>query len=283
MEYLEYDPWPELAAFISVVWTLEGEAGGMDEDAQPVLPDGQPEIVLHFGDPFVRVNADGRIEPQPGLLFAGQLTERLILRPTGRIAVLGIRFRPFGAAALLRVAQHELAGLTPGLDTVSPELSRALDQVRSMTGELSDAVWHAQGVLSLRVQRSAVDPRVSAAVDAIRRSGGVMAMDDVARHAAITRRHMERRFLEQVGIPPKRLARIARFQRALRILEAVDSSRRGAETAADCGYADQSHFIRDFRDLAGCSPAQHLLRRGELTGFFISDPSRPRVSPSPVL
>lgn len=70
-------------------------------------------------------------------------------------------------------------------------------------------------------------------------------------------------------VTPKRLALIARFQHALRMLERHDSPRRGADTAAACGYADQSHFIRDFRRLAGCSPGEHLLTQGELTGFFI--------------
>jgi AraC-like DNA-binding protein len=42
----------------------------------------------------------------------------------------------------------------------------------------------------------------------------------------------------------------------------------GALAAHACGYADQAHFIRDFRELAGCSPGVHLLERAELTGFF---------------
>ena len=71
-----------------------------------------------------------------------------------------------------------------------------------------------------------------------------------------------------VGISPKRLARIVRFQRALRMLRAPEGS--GVATALECGYADQPHFIRDFTELAGCSPAAHLLRHAELSGFFTS-------------
>jgi len=89
-------------------------------------------------------------------------------------------------------------------------------------------------------------------------------------YVGMTRRHMERQFRQVVGMTPKRLARIARFQRAVRFLEGDGDAGRqgGAVTAAACGYADQAHFIRDFRDLAGCPPTQHLLSKGVLTGFF---------------
>jgi transcriptional regulator GlxA family with amidase domain len=109
---------------------------------------------------------------------------------------------------------------------------------------------------------------VGFAVDAIERTHGRLSIDALADAAGLTCRHLERRFLSAVGVTPKRLARIARFQHALRIL-GRESARPGTETAAACGYADQSHFIRDFRAIAGCSPGEHLLRRGELTGFFI--------------
>ena len=85
----------------------------------------------------------------------------------------------------------------------------------------------------------------------------------------MTRRHLERQFLTTVGVTPKRLARLARFQNVLAMLQDSNTRRPGAETAAACGYADQSHFIRDFRQFAGMSPSAHLLRQGELTGFFI--------------
>ena len=88
----------------------------------------------------------------------------------------------------------------------------------------------------------------------------------------MTPRHLERRFNDKVGVSPKRLARITRFQRALRLFERLDSPQRGTHTAAACGYADQAHFIRDFWEFAGCAPGAHLLRRAELNGFFSSRP-----------
>jgi AraC-like DNA-binding protein len=95
-------------------------------------------------------------------------------------------------------------------------------------------------------------------------------MDVLAARVQLTSRHLERHFKNAVGISPKRLARITRFQHALRMFEHLDSPQRGTHTAAECGYADQAHFIRDFSEFAGCAPGAHLLRRAELNGFFSS-------------
>jgi AraC-like DNA-binding protein len=236
---------------------------------QPVLPDGRPELILHLGDRFERVHQEGRTERQEDLIFAGQMTSQLVLRPTGAIKVLGIRFEPFGASALFRVPQHELAGLTLDLAAVSATLARELRRVQETAESLAVAAIGAQRALLPFLSGAAPDPRIRHAVNEITRRRGVVSIERISAATGLTRRHLERQFRQQVGVGPKRLARITRFQHALRLLEDSDSSQRGTLTAATCGYADQAHFIRDFKALAGCAPTEHLLGQAELTGLFV--------------
>lgn len=270
MEYREFAPAATLAALVDRIWTLSGHAAELDGAAQPILPDGRPELVIHLGDPFERLSEGGASARQPRVLFAGQLTEQLTLRPTGTVAALGVRFHPFGAFALLRVPQDRLTGLTIAVDDVSRPLAEELARVAAQTADLQCAVALVQRSLEAGIGVGRADPRVRFVTAAILRAGGTVAIDGLAERVSMSRRHLERRFLDTVGISPKRLARITRFQRALRVLEQADPRRRGTITAAACGYADQSHFIREFRQLAGCSPAEHLLAQGELTGFFVT-------------
>jgi AraC-like DNA-binding protein len=117
------------------------------------------------------------------------------------------------------------------------------------------------------MDESRIDPHVRLAVGAIQQRGAG-SVGDMAVLKGLSRRHLKRRFQEVVGLPPKRFARITRFQHALRIFEQGASGQRGAVTAAVCGYADQAHFIRDFGELAGCSPEAHLLRNAMLNRLF---------------
>ena len=268
VQYREAAPLPQLAAFVECLWVLEGQgcAPGVPE---PILPDGRPELIIHFGDAFERLDRGRAAERQPFVIYAGQLAQQLLLRPTGRVSVLGVRFHPHGAAGILAVPQHELAGIPIGLDQISSPLQDALSRVRSATADPRIAMMLVQQALLRWTNRARLDPRVGSAVATIDRTRGRISIDALAAGAGLTCRQLERRFLADVGLTPKRLSRIARFQHALRVLGQDESKRPGTETAAACGYADQSHFIRDFRRLAGCSPGEHLLRLAELTGFFI--------------
>ena len=269
MEYREHDPLPALAHLVELVWTLDGHAALLGGEAQPIFPDGRCELILHLGDPFDRIDETGRADRQSTMIFAGQLTSRLVLQPTGRIAIVGVRFHPYGAAAAVAPPQRDLAGQTIDVASVDARLGRSLREVQEQASSTLDAVARVQALLLRHCATVAPDPRVRHVVTEIERRHGLVSIDRLAHTTGLTRRHLERQFLRQVGVPPKRLARIARFQRAVRRLEDLsEAPRRGAVTAADCGYADQAHFVRDFRDLAGCAPGAHLLQRGALTEFF---------------
>ena len=66
-------------------------------------------------------------------------------------------------------------------------------------------------------------------------------------------RHLIARFRREIGLPPKAVARIVRFERALRLARQAEPPA-GRRSPGTCGYADQAHLIRDFRAFAGTTP-----------------------------
>jgi AraC-like DNA-binding protein len=86
---------------------------------------------------------------------------------------------------------------------------------------------------------------------------GVVEIGALAAELGASRRHLISRFREQIGLPPKTIARILRFNRAVALLQ-NDNGSRLAEIASECGYFDQAHFNRDFREFAGTAPSAYL-------------------------
>jgi AraC-like DNA-binding protein len=85
--------------------------------------------------------------------------------------------------------------------------------------------------------------------------GQDLTVDALAREAGLSRVHLTRAFAQQFGVPPHL------YLNAVRIHRAQEAMRRGlalAEVAADCGFADQSHFSRRFKGSVGLSPGAWL-------------------------
>ncbi|HEX9885688.1 MAG TPA: DUF6597 domain-containing transcriptional factor [Longimicrobiales bacterium] len=117
MEYGEILPCPALAPRVHRFWWLRGPAG---PEPEGVLPDGYPEVVLNFGDPFAHHRGGGRPTIQPTVLVAGQITRPLVIGATGRVDLLGVRFRPAGLRVFLGGSMAALTDRWEDLDGFGP-------------------------------------------------------------------------------------------------------------------------------------------------------------------
>ncbi|MGI9066787.1 MAG: helix-turn-helix domain-containing protein [Pyrinomonadaceae bacterium] len=121
-------------------------------------------------------------------------------------------------------------------------------------------------LLAEQVRDCKHDSRLVALAAKIVDCGGQVTVDELTIDAGVSSRQLERRFLSGVGIGPKLLCRILRFQQVFR---AVDENDAGwAAVAADCGYYDQAHLIRDFQQFARQTPAVLFAQPCDLTQAF---------------
>jgi AraC-like DNA-binding protein len=168
---------------------------------------------------------------------------------------------PLGAFMLLGRPMHELANRAVALeDVLGPEGERLPERLDDAAGW--DARFSAVEEVLLRrfsVARPAT-PDVAWAWRRLVQSEGRLAVGELAAELRCSRRHLGARFGEQIGLPPKTLARLLRFGRAVRLLRAVPRPEL-ARIATECGYYDQAHLNRDFRDFAGMTPSAFLAAR----------------------
>jgi AraC-like DNA-binding protein len=265
MQYEELTPPPELRGLVHRLWVLRGRspAGG---PFQRAMPDGRAELIFNFADPFECL--DGRrARTQPPSLLVGPSRRAMAIRPTGRVDLLGIRFRPEALAGWLRVHGGELADASFSLSELPAPLAPALAEQLAETGDSGERLRLLAKQLAKTTARLVPDRRLSAAVDTILQDRRARP-DGVARAVGVSRRQLGRLFRERIGFGPNVLGRLARFQRALGALEQQGRIPL-AGVAARAGYFDQAHMSRDFRLLAGTTPAGYLREMRELTRHFL--------------
>ncbi|HEY9225984.1 MAG TPA: helix-turn-helix domain-containing protein [Gemmatimonadaceae bacterium] len=269
LQYREILPPPSLRLHVKCIWRLYGPRPDFVA-AEPIVPDGCVELVLNLGDRFVRHTAGALLHRQPARIVAGQITRAVHIEPSGRVDLWGIRFHPWSAAAFLGLSGDELRDRFLSLD----EAIVALDDSFSRLEEREDDDARYDAILSVLSSRAAgvtlPDTLLPDLVALAERHHEPLSVRGLARHAGLSTRRVQSLFRDGVGLSPKQLLRISRFQRALGLARAQPDLSWSA-IAARAGYYDQAHLIHDSNDIAGCTPSALLGRDAVLTDAFLSD------------
>lgn len=236
---------------------------------QPVVPDGCMEIILNFGDHFERHRIDGTfVERQPLELLVGPSTGPAVIVPMGRVDLLGVRVHPWGAGVLFGIPPVVFRDELLPMRDASRELARSIEPVRGLHTP-RERLLRLVTTLETRVKRAeAPDTAVRAVVRMLEVRDPMPSLRALSARVGHSARWIQRRFESEVGLSPKMLARIFRTQRALRIADRFPE-RSWSTVAADAGFFDHSHLVRDFRQLVGCPPTELRARGGELTEVFL--------------
>ncbi|HEY7496944.1 MAG TPA: helix-turn-helix transcriptional regulator [Vicinamibacterales bacterium] len=261
MRYAEYAPAPRFAQLVERFWFLDGDAAGATD---AIIPDGRVELIVHYGGAIWRHRHDAAPVRQPATLLVGQMYEPVILAPHGYTAVAAIRLRPAAARALLGVSMHEVTGQFVELESLFPSIRGVRDRLGEAQNDadrmraLEEWLWTMGWMSPLR--------EIDGVVAAILQSGGRVSIDAVAFAAGVSLRQLERQFQQDVGLTPKAFSRIIRLQSALR---RIREGQPLSDVAVACGYYDQAHMTRDFRQLAAMSPGGWQTHGGELAPLFV--------------
>lgn len=271
LQYYEIAPPSHLRPHIRCIWRLRG-APPRDEAsrADPIVPDGCVEMVLNMGDAFVRHMPDRTSHFQPRRLVAGQISRSVSIAPSGHIDLWGIRFHPWSAASFLGVSANELRDEFLTIDDAAPSLDAGFRRLDGCTsdGDRFAAIVSALEGRSGRVR--AADDVLPHLVRLASDGNESMSVRGLAQRAGLSTRRVQTLFRDRVGLAPKQLMRIARFQRALGLARA-NSSLSWSAIAARAGYYDQAHLIHEAQDIVGCTPAELLGRDAELTDVFLAE------------
>jgi len=226
------------------------------------LPSGFPAIVVNLREPFLVSDPGGHPTVAGDLSFMGVHSSPFVTDTPARRDLLVINLTPMGARRLLGTPMSELTNKwLPLADVIG-------GRARELIGRLHDAkYWPARFSIldAFLLTGSAATPAprrdLSTAWRWMSGGGGAAAL---ARRLDVSHKHLIDQFRDQIGLAPKLVGRLARFNRVLRLPQ-VEGRADWAEAAQACGYFDQAHMINDFRDFAGATPGALAERRAAFT------------------
>ncbi len=271
MPYVEFPPAPEVAHLVKCVWNYAAGASETEGRPERIVPDGNPELVVHYGHPFSEYTPDERKQQQPRAFMMGQMTRPLALDPSqGVPGIIGVRFHPAGERAMIGAAMDEFTDQRLNVEDIAPGRAASLvDEIASARNAAARAAVLQRFVAQFANAHARYqDPAVTHWTTQIQRTNGQRAIARLAQDAGLSLRQLERRFRMQVGVAPRQYANVIRFRTVFDLLNG-DTKPDWIGLALGAGYFDQSHMIRDFQRFLGCSPTAFLTQLRGLSAVLV--------------
>lgn len=259
MNHAYFRPLPPLDKFVEFFWATDRYEAVTPRER--VLPTGSAAVVVHLGTNTMRVASANSAELASvgDAVLCGARTSPLILDTSALGPTVGIHFKAGGLRPFFDIQAQAVAEQTTALDALwGPAIQALRDELQAQPSHLQRARLMERFLLA-RARRP-LDHR-----DVLRESLSAFeepelrSVAEVNRRTGLSPKRLLALFREEVGLCPKSYWRVRRFRAALQDLE--DGVMRGAPLAAQHGYCDQAHFLREFRALAGSSPSEYLAAR----------------------
>ncbi len=268
MIYHERCPPPPLAALVDRLWYCEGVVAA--HPFERVMPSGSVAIVFALANDWLsQLPGPDSAHIERGapsvLVGARSRYETIVTADLQRIA--GIHFRPGGSRAFFPLPASELGGVDLPLEFLWGAFAREL-RCRLLHASSPEAILSLlESALFARMKIPAESDLVRHGVAVLQRADSAPAVTQLAQELGLTPKHLNRLFLDHVGLGPKRFFRIRRFRAALQ-LAAAGQAVPWADIALQCGYYDQAHLIRDFQEFSGVNPTTYFAQRGPWIGHL---------------
>jgi AraC-like DNA-binding protein len=218
-------------------------------------------VVLVFGlGPELRLvdPADPARPPiRLGSFVGGPDDACAVIEHDGEMRGVQVDLTPLAARMIFGVPMHELAHRVVSLEDVFGAEARLFEERLFEAPTWSRRFDLIESALAVRLEAAeSPPPDVEWAWRRLRSTRGRIRIEALAAELGCSRKHLATRFREHVGLPPKLFARVLRFSHAVEVLTS-SSGATVADVAAACGYYDQAHMDRDFREFAGTTPSAY--------------------------
>lgn len=258
MKYKEYIPGDALKSYVKCYYIFESDTDGVVEDK--AYATGCMEIMFNLGTGIWQTAAGNNFKTTPKVELWGQIIQPLTFRSLGKNSMFGIRFYPYVAAVFLdediSLFNNQVTDLIDVTGNASGNLYSKLLNAASVKERIQFTEEFLLHKLSVSEKKLGKIALVSKVMKELTRENFVDNIENVASRYGITSRYLQKIFLQHTGLTPKLYSKINRFQNSLQLVaKNIDLSL--TSIAYECGYFDQSHFIREFKSFTGLLPSAY--------------------------
>ena len=188
-------------------------------------------------------------------IITGRQVNRIHLKMMHHNLTIKVGFQPGGLYRLMGVPLNEFS-MDESFDStymLDKEIAFITEQLREATA-YDQMVSIIESFLLKKLQHLRSKLPIDSVLPLIIKKGGLVNVDDIAQQSCVSVRQLERQFQQRIGISPKFFVRLTRFSKAW-VMKENNPHLKWTTIAYECGYFDQMHLIRDFKEFAGVTPS----------------------------
>ena len=266
MNYYTIPPPISLQPYVRCFWVLEHDLGE-DEPSYVYrsIADGCVEIVFHYHSAFDELVAAGAPHNWlSGIHFQTNQYRRFQAKQS--FGIFGAYIYPFAVPYFFNVPSGETSNEMLALDDFLGRDGRHLEEKIMLAPDNCTRAAILGGFLEKRLQNISVkDPAIATAIKYVIHSGRIETVAQLAGKFNLSVRQFDRKFKAYAGFNPKTYLRLVRLSSALK---QHNTNKSLGRIAQECGYYDQSHFIRDVKAFTGYHPGFYFSGKAEGTEYL---------------
>lgn len=260
MQITPYFPRPPLNKYVELIWMLQGKPSYQREK---VLPNAALELIINLGSyhKVVDCNDYNKFEIYQDFWIAGMQEKHIVIEALSESNLIGIRFRCGAAYHFLRMPVSELTNQVVEADQILGKLPITLREQLLETENPQQRLNIIESVLVKHIGEQKSDLLIDNVINTIKQMPS-HSITKISHEVGISEKHLISLFKRYVGITPKLLERIFRFQSVINLVQ-NQTQVNWTEVAYQCGYYDQAHMIKEFNYFSGSTPSTYLKLRDE--------------------
>ncbi len=258
ISYKEFNPSPALQPYVDKYWISSfTEAPTHNLTIQKCLPLGMAQVIIHTMGRDCDIYLDGEWNPLPDAYFVGIYKDAVTWRANSNAVLFGMNLKP---ECLMQLFKIPVSTLFNDYTDISNFLNRRVNTIADKMMGLSDPavlIQIAEDFLISRLKSTNEERTyLEEATNIIRLEKGNISIDSLCKRLYVSERQLQRSFKDMLGTSPKTYTRIIRFRNAYEYIQLSKNDKVSmADISYNCGYADQAHFIRDFKEFTGITPS----------------------------